>query len=257
MPSFSLASGQIVTKSRNLSPRGALQIDRHRTNAHSQLQIYARAIATFAGNTMLTELVLEQAAKSILGFGFTSIIRSILKDSRHLGDEEVVRRIVEEIRKQGGQIQNLDERLARLENLISTSLLRPPNSQSSLPTPYVRPAHAQVYCRWCGATPGESTACKTFAAHTWEALENVHCQWCGAVPGLSTKCATFSSHTWIKMGSVYCQWCGAVPGKVTKCATFSSHTWTPMANVYCRWCGAVPGSVTKCSTFSSHTWESY
>lgn len=185
---------------------------------------------------MLTELILGQAVESVVGYGFSEVIRAVFARSKGASDREMIDQMVHELRRHGVQISDIDLRLARFEALLEATVARIEAnavrvSAASAPAIPSYPARAQSYCKWCGAIPGPSTKCPIFeyTGHSWTPMQDMYCKWCGAVPGKATKCPIFKyiGHSWTSMRATHCKWCGAVPGEATKCPTFphTGHSW--------------------------------
>ena len=213
---------------------------------------------------MLTELLLTQAVKSALGYGFSQVVKAVFADSEGLSDREILDRVVVALRQQGAQMGDLDARLARLEASVGVVISRLPVSGQSVPTQTLNHAGAaQRVCRHCGAVPGEASICPAYpnSGHSWERIRNTFCRHCGAVPGRANRCPPYpnSGHSWERLRDVYCRHCGAVPGDATVCPPYpnSGHSWERTRDVYCRHCGAVPGSATACPPYpnSGHSWS--
>src|SRR5688572_25466363 len=107
---------------------------------------------------MLTEVILTQAVKAALGYGFSQVVKGVLAHSNGLSDREILDRLVFELRRQGAQIGDVDTRLARLEGLVESAMHRlPPASPPAWASRIgVRPGQ---FCRNCGAVPGEASKC--------------------------------------------------------------------------------------------------
>jgi hypothetical protein len=214
---------------------------------------------------VLTEIVLTQAVKSAIGYGFSQVVKAVFANTEGLTDREILDKLVFALRQHGAQIGDLDVRLTRLEALVEGAARNRPMLRSSTESTLIGSAAGSgVYCRSCGATPGEASGCPPFpnSSHSWVAFKDVYCRSCGTVPGQATKCPPFpnSSHSWVARRDVYCRSCGTIPGEPTKCPPFpnSSHSWITRRDVYCRSCGAVPGEATACHPYrnSSHSWSS-
>jgi hypothetical protein len=207
---------------------------------------------------LLTEIIVTQAVKSAVGYGFSEVIKAVFAQSEGLSDREILDQLVVALRRHGVQIGDLDARLARLETLVEATLSGLASSPR-LSNAALAHASASVFCRWCGAVPGPASSCPVFrSGHSWTDIKDVYCRWCGAVPGPASACPAFKSgHSWNAMEDVYCRWCGAVPGPASACPAFKSgHSWNAMEDVYCRWCGAVPGQASECPSFKSgHSWD--
>lgn len=179
---------------------------------------------------MLTEIVVTQAVKSALGYGFSKVISAVFEQSQGLSDREILDRVLFALREHGTQIGNLNTRLATLEALVEASI-RGSEAARHSSMRALTPQSSSLYCRRCGVVPGASSECPGFRSlgHAWVTMNDVYCRRCGGVPGPSTECPAFRSlgHAWVAREEVYCRRCGAMPGPATECPGFRSlgHAW--------------------------------
>lgn len=68
---------------------------------------------------MLTEAIVKTALESVLGYGFSRVLKTVFDDGP-LGatDEEVLRKVLYAIRAHGYAIDNIEQRLAQVESAV-------------------------------------------------------------------------------------------------------------------------------------------
>jgi hypothetical protein len=213
---------------------------------------------------LLTEMILTQAVKSAVGYGFSEIVKAVFAQSEGLSDREILEQLITALKRHGAQIGDLDTRLARLEALVETALV-PLSTAVRGPSLALPPrATASVFCERCGTVPGNSVECPgyKYTGHSWQQMRDVFCERCGTVPGHSAECPAYkyTGHSWRPMTDAYCERCGTVPGHSVECPAYkhSGHYWRPRKDVYCERCGAVPGRSVECPGYkhSGHYWKS-
>jgi hypothetical protein len=150
---------------------------------------------------MVTEVIIEEAVKAVLGFGFEKIIKKIFSSSNELSNREVVQLLTQEIRQQNGGITtDLAERLERLQVAIEALAATP---RALLPASQM--SQTGVFCEFCGVVPGGARDClprrkNKYKTHSWKPLRNgVYCQYCGAVPGSGARVVCGKGQTGIKL----------------------------------------------------------
>jgi hypothetical protein len=181
---------------------------------------------------MLTEAVLNEVVKSLLGTGFSQVVKAAFSGRSGQSEREILAHVVHELRQHGGQINNLDARLAHLEQVLEMLVSRVSAPQTitvvmSGEGALSAPA-ATKYCRQCGMVPGNAERCVgPLGDHQWRKIESVYCKRCGLVPGERKRCPGPIGHEWRPMEAVYCTTCGATPGKSKNCGPIG-HYWKPL-----------------------------
>lgn len=203
--------------------RAAVSFERRRILKHPKF--------VYAAIEMLTEAVLNEIVKSVVGSGFSHVVRTVFARSSGLSESQILNQLLGELRRHGAQIDDLDLRLTRLERVTDSLIGRVSTPQFAVASGRNGPTSlaAKLYCNRCGMIPGPASPKKEcnypYQSHSWVDLENVYCRRCGAVPGQSSTCTgPLAGHSWLDMEPVFCSTCGLTPGKRTECGVVG-HNW--------------------------------
>ena len=124
---------------------------------------------------MLTEVVLNEIVSSVVGTGFSQIVKGVFARSGSSSEDQILAQLIYELRLNGAQIDNLEMRLSRLERLSEMLISRAVTPQTITVVMSGQPPPAMIastmYCRQCGMVPGKAEKCVgPLSGHVWKEM---------------------------------------------------------------------------------------